>query len=87
MLDEILDALAARIAALLPDAAAQPATPWMDTEGAIAYTQMRAGTFREWVAAGRFIKHGGKRALFHRDELDRALGYVPPGITQLRRAA
>jgi hypothetical protein len=34
-----------------------------------------AGTFRKWVAAGRIASHGGRRKLFHRAELDAALGY------------
>jgi excisionase family DNA binding protein len=44
---------------------------------AIAYTRIPAGTFRKWVAAGRIPAHGGRRKLFHRTDLDAALGYVP----------
>ena len=45
-------------------------------EEAIAYTRIPAGTFRKLVAAGRIPAHGGRRKLFHRDELDdKALGH------------
>lgn len=54
-------------------------SPWMDMTEAIAYSRVPAGTFRKWVAAGRIPSHGGRRKLFHRDELDAALGYVRPG--------
>ncbi len=47
----------------------------MSMAEAIAYTRIPAGTFRKWVAAGRIPAHGGRRKLFHRDELDAALGY------------
>jgi excisionase family DNA binding protein len=42
------------------------------------YTRVPAGTFRKWVAAGRIPAHGGRRKLFHRDELDAALGHANP---------
>ena len=45
----------------------------MAIEEAVAYTRTRAGTFRKLVAAGRLPAHGGRRKLFHRDELDAAL--------------
>src|SRR4051794_24812666 len=67
-------------------------TPWMLMEEAIAYTRVPAGTFRKWVADGRVPAHGGKRKLFHRDELDAALGYgssgpsVPPAVPLRGRA-
>ena len=54
------------------------ASPWMLMEEAIAYTRVPAGHFRKWVAEGRIPAHGGKRKLFHRAELDAALGYVSP---------
>src|SRR3954452_346294 len=53
-------------------------SPWMLMEEAIAYPRVPAGTFRKWVAEGRIPAHGGKRKLFHRDELDAALGYGSP---------
>ena len=53
-------------------------------EEAIAYTRVPAGTFRKWVAEGRIPAHGGKRKLFHRAELDAALGYVSPDAPTVR---
>jgi len=62
----------------------------MAMEEAIAYTRIPAGTFRKWVAAGRVPSHGGRRKLFHRDELDAALGYrsalAPPTRDDARHA-
>jgi excisionase family DNA binding protein len=52
----------------------------MAMEEAIAYTRVPAGTFRKWVAAGRIPAHGGRRKLFHRVELDAALGYANPTV-------
>jgi excisionase family DNA binding protein len=46
---------------------------------AITYTRIPEGTFRKWVAEGRIPSHGGKRRLFHRGELDVALGYTGAG--------
>ena len=75
-LDRLADEVAARVAARLADGiASEPASPWMAMEEAIAYTRIPAGTFRKWVAAGRIPAHGGRRKLFHRDELDAALGH------------
>jgi excisionase family DNA binding protein len=75
-LDRLVDEVATRVAAELADRiASQAPSPWMAMEEAIAYTRIPAGTFRKWVAAGRVPSHGGRRKLFHRDELDAALGY------------
>jgi excisionase family DNA binding protein len=80
-LDQLAAEVATRVAAQLADRiATDQATPWMDMAEAIAYTRIPAGTFRKWVAAGRLPAHGGRRKLFHRAELDAALGYVPPAI-------
>ena len=80
-LDRLIDEVATRVAAELADRiASQAPSPWMAMDEAIAYTRVPAGTFRKWVAAGRIPAHGGRRKLFHRDELDAALGFVsaPP---------
>lgn len=68
-------------------------TPWMTTEEAIAYTRIPAGTFDKLAARGRIPSHsadGGRRKLYHRDELDRFLGYArrqaPDGARKLMRA-
>lgn len=75
-LDRLVDEVATRVAAELADRiASQAPSPWMAMEEAIAYTRIPAGTFRKWVAAGRIPAHGGRRKLFHRNELDAALGY------------
>jgi excisionase family DNA binding protein len=84
-LDRLVDEVATRVAAELADRIASEArSPWMAMEDAIAYTRIPAGTFRKWVAAGRIPAHGGRRKLFHRDELDTALGYAGPGSNQRR---
>jgi excisionase family DNA binding protein len=83
-LDRLVDEVATRVAAQLADRiASQAPSPWMAMEEAIAYTRIPAGTFRKWVAAGRIPAHGGRRKLFHRDELDAALGYERTGVGPL----
>jgi excisionase family DNA binding protein len=78
-LDRLVDEVATRVAAELSKRiASEASSPWMAMEDAIAYTRVPARTFRKWVAAGRIPAHGGRRKLFHRAELDAALGYEPP---------
>jgi excisionase family DNA binding protein len=73
-LDHLADEVAARVAARLADRLPPPnASPWMAMNEAITYTRIPPGTFRKLVAAGRLPVHGGRRKLFHRDELDAAL--------------
>lgn len=72
LLDEVADRIVSRLAGAI--AAAQP-SPWMRMHEAIEYTRIPEGTFRKWVAEGRVPSHGGRRKLFHRTELDAALGY------------
>lgn len=87
-LDRLVDEVATRVAAELADRiASQAPSPWMAMEEAIAYTRIPAGTFRKWVAAGRIPAHGGRRKLFHRNELDAALGYVGAAGTVSGRLA
>ena len=79
LLDELADRVADRVAARLASAA--PATsPWMTTEEAIEYTRIPRGTFEKRSADGTLPSHDGgvRRRLYHRDELDRALGYSGP---------
>jgi excisionase family DNA binding protein len=79
-LERLADELADQVAKRLGDQLAVPeASPWMCMADAITYTGIPAGTFRKWVAEGRIPSHGGRRRLFHRAELDAALGYVSPG--------
>ncbi len=77
-LDRLVDEVATRVAAELAEriVSQAPQSPWMAMDEAIAYTRIPAGTFRKWVAAGRIPAHGGRRKLFHRSELDAALGYA-----------
>jgi hypothetical protein len=76
-LDRLADEVATRVAARLADRIAPQATSrWMAMEEAIACTRIPAGTFGKLVAAGPIPAHGGRRKLFHRDELDIALGQL-----------
>ena len=78
-LDPVLDELADRIARRLADTLTPgESSPWMRMDEAIEYTRVPEGTFRKWVAEGRIPSHGGRRKLFHRAELDAALGYSDP---------
>ncbi len=79
-LERLADELAALVAKRLEGQIGAPEpSPWMCMADAITYTGIPPGTFRKWVAEGRIPSHGGRRRLFHRAELDAALGYVPPG--------
>jgi hypothetical protein len=77
--DAFLDALARRFAARLAEqmadqlTALHKASPWMTFEEAVEYTRVPAGTFRKLSADGTFTAHGGKRKIYHRQELDAAL--------------
>jgi excisionase family DNA binding protein len=87
-----LDRLVAEVATRVADEvavriASQAPSPWMAMDEAIAYTRIPAGTFRKWVAAGRIPAHGGRRKLFHRDELDQALGYSTASLRAMREQA
>jgi excisionase family DNA binding protein len=79
-LDRLVDELTTLVARRLEGQIGSPEpSPWMCMADAIAYAAIPAGTFRKWVAEGRIPSHGGRRRLFHRAELDAALGYLPPG--------
>jgi hypothetical protein len=77
--DAFLDALAHRLASRLAEqtadqlAAPYGGSPWMTFEEAVEYTRVPAGTFRKLSADGTFTAHGGKRKIYHRQELDAAL--------------
>ena len=78
-LDRLADELATLVARRLEGLIGSPEpSPCMCMADAIAYTGVPAGTFRKWVAEGRIPSHGGRRRLFHRAELDAALGYFAP---------
>lgn len=77
--EALLDALAHRLAARVVERIADQLTasyegsPWMTFEEAVEYARVPAGTFRKLSADGTFTAHGGKRKIYHRQELDAAL--------------
>jgi excisionase family DNA binding protein len=74
-LEALAEALAEHLAARLRFASG--ASPWMTTAEAIEYTRIPKGTFEKLSADGVIPSHGGRRKLFHRDEVDQALlGYA-----------
>jgi hypothetical protein len=74
----LADAVAQRVAAKLDEL--QPgSSPWLTREEAIAYTRLPKGTFDKRAACGEFPSHGGRTKVFHRAELDAALGYAGGG--------
>ena len=77
--DAFLDALAHRLASRLAEQLTAPyeGSPWMTFEEAAEYTRVPAGTFRKLSADGTFTAHGGKRKIYHRQELDAALLSLP----------
>jgi excisionase family DNA binding protein len=87
-LDALAEAIAERVATTV-EGLIDAGSPWMTTEEAIEYTRIPPGTFRQRVAAGEIPSHGGRTHIFHRDEVDRALGYVPRQghVAPLRRTS
>lgn len=88
LLDALADRLALRLANQLAALTPSETSPWMTFEEAVEYTKVPAGTFRKLSAEGTFTAHGGKRKVYHRQELDAALSGSPcmrPAI--LRRAS
>ena len=80
-LDALADRLATRLADRMPDQLGVPNlsgdSPWMTFVEAVEYTRVPEGTFRKLSADGTFTAHGGKRKVYHRQELDTALaGYA-----------
>jgi len=80
-LDALADRLASRLADCMAGQLGLPAlsegSPWMTFEEAVEYTRVPTGTFRKLSADGTFTAHGGKRKVYHRQELDSALaGYA-----------
>lgn len=74
-LDALARRLAARLAEQITDQLTAPngGSPWMTFEEAVEYTRVPAGTFRKLSADGTVTAHGGKRKIYHRQELDAAL--------------
>jgi hypothetical protein len=79
--DALLDALADRLASKVADRLAIPqlpsVSPWMTFEELAIYTKIAKGTLRKLGAEGTFEAHGGKRKLYHREEVDAALLACP----------
>jgi excisionase family DNA binding protein len=87
-LGPLADEIARRVAEIVLERLAHgQGTPWMLMNEAIAYTRIPDGTFRKWVADGRIPSHGGKRRLFHRAELDAALGHDDRAGSTVRHLA
>jgi excisionase family DNA binding protein len=85
----IAESIAERAFSMLAERVGSP-TPWMTTDEAVAYTRIPPGTFEKLAARGRVPSHsvdGGRRKLYHREELDHFLGHVPlhlaPGGTSV----
>jgi excisionase family DNA binding protein len=84
--EELLDALARRVARLVSDRLAlpAPASPWLDVEAALEYLPFSRDQLYKLTAARAIPfrkKRDGQGLLFHRDELDRWLeaAYEPTG--------
>jgi hypothetical protein len=79
--DALLDALADRLASKVADRLAIPrppsASPWMTFEELATHTKIAKGTLLKLGAEGTFQAHGGKRKLYHREEVDTALLGMP----------
>jgi hypothetical protein len=60
-------------------------SPWMTTEEAIRYSRLAEGTFRKLAASGSIPSHGGRSKIFHRVEVDHALGYLGDARPVLRK--
>jgi hypothetical protein len=69
----LAEQLAGQLADHLAGAVLSEGSPWMRFEEAVEYTRVPVGTFRKLSAEGTFPAHGGKRKVYHRQELDTAL--------------
>lgn len=87
LLGAMADAIAELIAARLGEKLDARQSPWMTTLEAIDYTRLPEGTFRKLAGSGAIPSHGGRAKLFHRTEVDQALGYMADGHPSLRRIA
>lgn len=87
--DDALDQLAERIAERIQGRPEAAASPWMDFAGLMEYTKIPEGTLRKLTASSQIPGHStGRVKVYHRDEVDAALGYSPkPKSTPLRRVS
>jgi excisionase family DNA binding protein len=86
--DELLDAVAERIAELVHERLQppRPASPWLDFDAALEYLRFSRDQLYKLTAARAIPfrkKRRGQALLFHRDELDRWLQaeYEPTGCS------
>jgi excisionase family DNA binding protein len=81
--ERVAECLAPRLAELVSKGST-PASPWLTTSEAAAYTGLPEGTFRKLAACGKIPSHGGRTKIFYRPEIDEALlGYT--GIAEEHR--
>jgi hypothetical protein len=87
--DDALDMLAERLAERLQARPGVAASPWMDFAGLVEYTKIPEGTLRKLTASNQIPGHNtGRVKVYHREEVDAALGYSPkPKSTALRRVS
>jgi excisionase family DNA binding protein len=82
---ELVEAIAQRVVELLREQApaAEPASPWLDVDGACGYLGFSRDRLYKLTAAGAIPcrkKRGGQGLLFHRAELD---GWVEEAYERL----
>ena len=82
LFEGLADAIADRVVRRIESR--DDSSPWLNTEEAIEYTRLPAGTFRKQAADGTLPSHGGRSKVFHKAELDAALGYAAPPPPNLR---
>lgn len=71
---ELLEAIAALVAARVVDALDQASEPWMNAKSAAAYIDAPVSRINSWVETGRVrCFRDGKRLLFRRTDLDDVL--------------
>jgi hypothetical protein len=88
--DDALDVIVERLAERLRAEPRGIASPWMNFEALVEYTQIPEGTLRKLTASGSVPGHSSGRAkIYHRDEVDEALlGYSRRAQSpQLRRVS
>ena len=86
--DELVDAVAQRVAGLLRQdrPRQEPPSPWLDVDGACAYLRFSRNTLYRLTAARAIPcrkKAKGQRLRFHRDELDAWMREQYPRLDRL----
>jgi excisionase family DNA binding protein len=76
--DELVDALAERVAEKLSAQLAPPASPWLDVKGAAEHLACPTSRVYDLVSLGRLdFRRDGRRLLFRRSDLDAYLDDNP----------